>query len=117
MQDARPVTRRISEKEYHMTTKEKKRHVNRAVAAESERAKVLSRKVHAWAERPFREVKSSRAIGDYLASRGFEVEFPFKKIPTAFRATRGAGEPAIGLLGEYDALPNCGPEEGQWGHG
>ncbi|MDE3257937.1 MAG: hypothetical protein OYM47_08905 [Gemmatimonadota bacterium] len=100
-----------------MTKKEKKRLVNRAVAAESKRARELSRKVHGWAERPFREVKSSRAIGEYLASRGFEVEFPFKKIPTAFRATRGTGEPAVGLLGEYDALPNCGPEEGQWGHG
>lgn len=100
-----------------MNKKEKKSLVNHAVAAESKRAGVLSGKVHAWAERPFREVKSSRAIADYLSSRGFEVEFPFRKIPTAFRATRGAGTPAVGMLGEYDALPNCGPEEGQWGHG
>ena len=100
-----------------MKPKEKKSLVNRAVAAESKRARDLSGRVHAWAERPFREVKSSRAIADYLASRGFDVEFPFKNIPTAFRATGGAGKPAVGMLGEYDALPNCGPEEGQWGHG
>ncbi len=100
-----------------MTAKEKKSLVNRAVAAESKRARDLSTQVHAFAERPFREVRSSKAIADYLASRDFDVEFPFKKIPTAFRATRGVGDPAVGMLGEYDALPNCGPEEGQWGHG
>lgn len=62
-------------------------------------------------------MKSSKALADYLESRGFEIEWPFKKIPTAFRAVWGKGKPAIGMLGEYDALPNCGQEEGTWGHG
>ena len=48
---------------------------------------------------------------------GFKVEFPWKNIPTAFRASWGSGRPAIGMLGEYDALPNCGAAEGSWGHG
>ncbi len=100
-----------------MTSQDKKDFIDRTVADESKRARNLSRRVHAWAERPFREVESSGAVADYLASHGFEVEFSFKKIPTAFRATRGNGEPAVGMLGEYDALPNCGPEEGDWGHG
>ena len=100
-----------------MNAKTKKRRVESAVAAEARTARALALKIHGWAERPFREVNSANAIGEYLAANGFNVEFPFKKIPTAVRATWGKGKPAIGLLGEYDALPNCGPEEAEWGHG
>ncbi len=100
-----------------MTPKTKKARVNKAVSAESGKARELARQIHAWAERPFREVQSSKSLADYLSSHGFEVEFPFKNIPTAFRATWGLGKPAVGMLGEYDALPNCGADEGTWGHG
>ncbi len=100
-----------------MTNKTKKARVTKAVSAEARKARALSAQIHAWAERPFREVESSRTLADYLAGHGFDVEFPFKKIPTAFRATWGSGKPAIGMLGEYDALPNCGADEGAWGHG
>ena len=100
-----------------MVQKAKKHRVQKAVAAQARQARDLSRRIHAWAERPFREVESSRTLAAYLEQSGFAVEFPFKNIPTAFRATWGRGKPAIGLLGEYDALPNCGPKEGSWGHG
>ena len=95
----------------------KKKQIQRAVAGQADRALQLSRRIHAWAERPFREVESSRALAAYLEEQGFAVEFPFAKIPTAFRATWGKGKPVNGMLGEYDALPNCGGEEGAWGHG
>ena len=100
-----------------MDAKTKKSRVNPAVKAQSQRAFDLSRKIHGWAERPFRECESSKALASYLEENGFQIEFPFKNIPTAFRATWGMGKPAIGMLGEYDALPNCGAEEGTWGHG
>ena len=100
-----------------MDAKTKKARVDEAVKAQSRRAFDLSRQIHAWAERPFRECESSKALAGYLEGHGFRIEFPFKNIPTAFRATWGMGDPAIGMLGEYDALPNCGTEEGTWGHG
>ncbi|MEE2753495.1 MAG: hypothetical protein VX910_05890 [Candidatus Latescibacterota bacterium] len=100
-----------------MKARTKKKRVDDAVRAEQRTAKALSREIHAYAERPFRETQSAAALASYLTSRGFKVEFPWKNIPTAFRAIRGAGKPTIGLLGEYDALPNCGAADESWGHG
>jgi len=100
-----------------MRAKTKKDLVVRAVRGEAGKARVLARQIHAWAEPPFKEGESAQALAGYLEASGFAVEFPFKNIPTAFRAVWGRGRPAVGMLGEYDALPNCGPEEGTWGHG
>jgi aminobenzoyl-glutamate utilization protein B len=100
-----------------MNAKSKKNRVDKAVQAQAGQAIAISRQIHTWAERPFREVKSSQRLAEYLAANGFKIEFPFKKIATAFRAVWGTGKPVVGLLGEYDALPNCGVEEGAWGHG
>jgi len=100
-----------------MNAKTKKMRIDKAVQAQSKRAWELSQKIHGWAERPFRETQSSQALATYLEESGFTVEFPFKNIPTALRATWGKGTPTIGMLGEYDALPNCGAKEGTWGHG
>ncbi len=95
----------------------KKNRVDEAVRSEAHTARKLSRTIHGFAERPFRETESAKVLAEYLDDRGFKIEFPFKNIPTAFRATYGSGKPAIGLLGEYDALPNCGAADGSWGHG
>jgi len=101
-----------------MNAKSKKRHIDQAVQAQAQQARVISREIHGWAERPFREVQSSQRLAEYLGENGFAVEFPFKKIPTAFRAVWGAGKPVVGMLGEYDALPGCSVDEaGAWGHG
>lgn len=100
-----------------MTSKTKKARVDKAVQSQARQARTISQQIHAWAERPFRETNSSQRLAEYLEENGFEIEFPFKNIPTAFRATWGTGNPTIGMLGEYDALPNCGAEEGTWGHG
>ncbi len=100
-----------------MNARNKKSRIDKAVQAEASQARKISREIHAWAERPFREVQSSQRLATYLEERGFKVEFPFKNIKTAFRATWGTGKPVVGLLGEYDALPNCGSEGGAWGHG
>jgi aminobenzoyl-glutamate utilization protein B len=100
-----------------MNRSAKKKAVTKAVRAEARAAEKLLKQVHKFAEPAFKEKKSAAAIAAYLAERGFEVEFPWRRIPTAFRAVRGGGRPAIGILGEYDALPNCGKQEGTWGHG
>ncbi len=100
-----------------MALKEKKAKISRAVTAERSRAWRVAQQIHGLAEQPFQEHESSRLIADYLAGHGFDVTFPFPKIPTAFRASWGSGKPVVGMLGEYDALPNCGAREGKWGHG
>ena len=100
-----------------MNAKSKKKRVDDAVRKESRAAKALSHEIHGYAELPFRETQSARILADYLGSRGFKIDFPWKNIPTAFRAIRGTGKPSIGMLGEYDSLPNCGAADGSWGHG
>ena len=100
-----------------MNVRGKKSRIDKAVQAQARQASEISRQIHAWAERPFREVQSSQRLAEYLGENGFAIEFPWKKIPTAFRAVWGKGKPVVGLLGEYDALPGCGVEESAWGHG
>lgn len=95
----------------------KKKMIEAFAAAEAEPAKTMAKAIHHLAEPPFHETRSAQVLADYLAERGFRVTFPFTNIPTAFRAVWGRGKPVVGLLGEYDALPNCGEKEGTWGHG
>ncbi len=57
------------------------------------------------------EFVSSKYLSDYLASKGFTVEFPYADLPTAFRAEFGTYGPKIAFLAEYDALPGYGEEK------
>lgn len=56
------------------------------------------------------EFKSSQAIVDLLKSEGFDVEYPYCDVATAFKGTYGKGghKYKIALLAEYDALPEIG---------
>jgi len=100
-----------------MDTKTKKALVRKLVAREAAAARRVSDAIADWAEPGFQEVASSKRLAEYVARRGFRVEWPWRHMPTAFKATAGTGRPSVGLLAEYDALPNCGAEEGTWGHG
>lgn len=57
------------------------------------------------AELGYKEVKSSALLQETLKKEGFSVEAGVADIPTAFVATYGSGQPVIGILAEYDALP------------
>lgn len=65
----------------------------------------LSDQIWAFAETALRETKSSKLLADYAEQQGFKVERGVAGMPTAFVATFGAGQPIIGILGEFDALP------------
>jgi amidohydrolase len=59
------------------------------------------------------EVRTSAMLTEALRTRGWEVEFPYMGLPTAFCARRKrvkAGEraPVATLMAEYDALPEVG---------
>jgi len=58
-----------------------------------------------WAEPGYQETQSAALLASRLEAGGFEVERGVAGIPTAFVATIGSGEPVLGILGEYDALP------------
>lgn len=58
-----------------------------------------------WAEPGYQETKSADALAAIAEKAGFTVKRGVAGIPTAFTAEYGTGKPVIGILGEYDALP------------
>lgn len=75
------------------------------LAKESKAAVKLADQVFAAAELGYKEQASSNALQDYLKRRKFKITTGVAGIPTAFVATYGQGEPVIGILAEFDALP------------
>jgi amidohydrolase len=70
----------------------------------------VSRYIHRHPEAGYEEFMATAFLIDKLRSRGFNLEKPIERIPTAFRARYGSsiGKPAIGFMAEYDALPEIG---------
>jgi amidohydrolase len=85
-----------------------------AAAVEATRGEIveLSHRIHGAPEPAFEEHQAAAWIADALRARGFNVELPAGRLATAIRATRpggrGGGQPKIGILAEYDALPGLG---------
>jgi aminobenzoyl-glutamate utilization protein B len=75
------------------------------IQAHAESAWEMARKIWDWAEVGYQEKRSAALLADALEAGDFEVERAVAGIPTAFIATIGTGQPVIGILGEYDALP------------
>jgi aminobenzoyl-glutamate utilization protein B len=63
-----------------------------------------------YAELAQMETRSAAYLADYLEAEGFAVERGVADMPTAFMASFGSGRPIIGVLAEFDALPNIGNE-------
>jgi aminobenzoyl-glutamate utilization protein B len=73
----------------------------------------IARKIGEYAEIGLKEFKSSDLLVSELEANGFKVERGLAGMPTSFSGTykRGTGQPVIGILAEFDALPNghsCG---------
>ena len=63
------------------------------------------------AEISLREVKSAALMMDVLRKNGFTITSEGTGgVPTAFVAEFGSGKPVLGILTEYDALPELGNE-------
>ncbi|GAB5414981.1 MAG: M20 family metallopeptidase [Congregibacter sp.] len=86
----------------------------------------LSDEIWRHAEIAFKETQSADALITHAREHGFQVTTGIGEIPTAFIAEYGSGQPVIGIMGEFDALPglsqNTVPErspleEGAPGHG
>jgi aminobenzoyl-glutamate utilization protein B len=65
----------------------------------------ISKTIWEYAELGYGEEKSSALLRRELEAAGFHVQSPVAGEPTAFVASFGQGEPVIGILGEFDALP------------
>ena len=76
-----------------------------SIEEKSEALTALSDEIWMHAEVAFEEENSAKALADYARAQGFRVEEGVADIPTAFTAEYGSGEPVIGILGEFDALP------------
>ncbi len=77
-----------------------------AVESESERLIGLARDIWENPELGLQEEYASSLLGNALADAGFAVRTGVGGMPTAFIASYGTGDPTIGILGEYDALPS-----------
>src|SRR4030042_1487906 len=68
----------------------------------------LSLAIHANPELGFKEEQASAWLETFLKKNGFRIEKGVGELPTAFKASYGAGKPVIAFLAEYDALPEIG---------
>ncbi len=85
------------------------RTVDAAVDAEKDALSKLSTSIHQNPELRFEEVKAAGWICELLAARGMAVTRGVADMPTAFMARAGkSGGARIGILAEYDALPQIG---------
>jgi aminobenzoyl-glutamate utilization protein B len=74
----------------------------------------MSHRIWEYAELGLREFKSSKLLSDELANNGFMVERGVAQMPTAFVASWGRGQPIIGIMGEFDALPGLSQKGVPW---
>ncbi len=97
-----------------------------AVNASESTIRQVNRAIWEFAEVGLEETKSSALLVEQLRAAGFQVETGIAQMPTAFVASFGSGRPIIGILAEYDALPELSQKvsptlepqtEGAPGHG
>lgn len=86
----------------------------------------INQAIWGFAEVGLEEKRSSALLVGKLKSAGFTVRTGLAEMPTAFVAEFGSGQPIIGILAEYDALPGLSQKvspqrdpviEGAPGHG
>ena len=68
----------------------------------------MSAQLWDFSEIALEEHQSSAYLAGQLEAEGFSVERGVAGMPTAFVASWGSGRPILGVLAEYDALPNIG---------
>src|SRR5262249_49003675 len=61
--------------------------------------------IWSFAELGLEEFRSSARLIGLLKQAGFRIREGVSGMPTAFVAEYGSGKPTIGILAEYDALP------------
>ncbi len=75
------------------------------IDGQSTRLAQANQKIWSYAETSLEETRSSQELQEILQANGFKVEAGVSNMPTAFVASYGSGDPVIGILAEFDALP------------
>lgn len=77
-------------------------------AVEAERDRLFDLATQLWEnpELSLQEVESAAVLKGALREAGFDIESGVARMETAFIATYGDGGPVVGVIGEYDALPD-----------
>jgi aminobenzoyl-glutamate utilization protein B len=70
----------------------------------------VNQDIWTYAELGLQEYRSAARLVDVLKRAGFRVREGVGNMPTAFVAECGSGRPIIGILAEYDALPELSQE-------
>lgn len=65
----------------------------------------IAQQIWEHAEVGYQEEKSAALLKHELTEAGFTITEGVADIPTAFMGSYGSGQPVIGILAEYDALP------------
>ena len=82
----------------------------RGIDAKRESYAGIAKQIWAFAEVGYQETRSSALLQQQLRAAGFQVTAGVAGIPTGFVATFGSGQPVIGIVGEFDALPGLSQE-------
>jgi aminobenzoyl-glutamate utilization protein B len=70
----------------------------------------VNQDIWGYAELGLQEFRSAARLVGMLKNAGFRVKEGVSGMPTAFIAEYGSGKPVIGILAEYDALPELSQE-------
>lgn len=70
----------------------------------------INQEIWTLAELGLEEHRSAARLAGVLKKAGFKVKEGVSNMPTAFVAEYGSGKPVIGILAEYDALPELSQE-------
>jgi len=82
-----------------------KKEVKKSIERRAKDYKKIAMSIWNFAEVGYQEEKSSGLLKETLSDEGFSIESGVAEIPTAFVAEYGSGQPIIGILAEFDALP------------
>jgi amidohydrolase len=93
----------------HMGVEELKLETRAAVDALADKLVAISKDIHANPELCFREVKASATLRHALSEAGLHATSPAFGLETSFVAEFGKDRgPTVGIVAEYDALPEIG---------
>ena len=86
-------------------TTEVKKQLQTSIDHDAKESIEIAQAIWNLAELGYQEFESSQLLQQKAIEAGFTVDAGVADIPTAFVASYGSGQPVIGIMGEFDALP------------